>query len=228
MRISFINEIAEMCEAAGVDIEEVCNGMGADHRIGRGFMRAGIGYGGSCFPKDVSALIKQAEDAGMELALVDATERVNQRQKGLLLEKARAHFGDLSGRKMAVWGLAFKPQTDDVREAPALVLVRGLLEAGAQVSAFDPEANATFAEALGDSRVSYHSDAYEALEDAEALFLCTEWMELRRPDFARIKAALRQPVIFDGRNIYDPTRLVSLGFTYYGVGRLLGEPPPSK
>lgn len=224
-RISFMNDMAGLCERLGADVDMVRRGMGADDRIGRRFLFPGIGYGGSCFPKDVSALLRQAQDAGMELALVDATERVNRRQKGLLLEKARAHFGDLAGRKMAVWGLAFKPQTDDVREAPALVLVQGLLDAGAQVVAFDPEANGTFAEALGDGRVSYVADAYEALKDADALFLCTEWMELRRPDFERIREALRQPVIFDGRNIYDPARLVSLGFTYYGVGRLLGEPP---
>lgn len=222
-RISFMNDIAALCERLGADVEMVRRGMGSDERIGRRFLFPGIGYGGSCFPKDVSALLRQAEDVQMELALVAATDRVNQRQKSLLLDKARGHFGELRGRKMAVWGLAFKPQTDDVREAPALVVVRGLLEAGASVVAFDPEANGSFAEALGDPRVRYVTDAYEALAGADALFLCTEWMELRRPDFGRIKDALAQPVVFDGRNIYDPARLRGLGFTYYGVGRLPGE-----
>ncbi|MDY0002924.1 MAG: UDP-glucose/GDP-mannose dehydrogenase family protein [Polyangia bacterium] len=224
-RISFMNDIAALCERLGADVDMVRRGMGSDERIGRRFLFPGIGYGGSCFPKDVSALLRQAEDAQMELALVSAADRVNLRQKSLLLHKARAHFGELKGRRMAVWGLAFKPQTDDVREAPALVVVRGLLEAGAEVVAFDPEANATFAEALGDPRVRYVTDAYEALSGADALFLCTEWQELRRPDFGRMKDALGQPVIFDGRNIYDPARLRALGFTYYGVGRLSGEGP---
>ncbi len=221
-RISFINDISMLCEKVGADVDLVRRGMGADHRIGPKFLFPGIGYGGSCFPKDVSALIRQAEDADMHLALVEATDRINQRQKGLLLDKARAHFGDLAGKTMGVWGLAFKPQTDDVREAPALVLVAGLLEAGARVRAFDPEANDTFRQAMPAAKVEYCNNAYEAVKGADALFLCTEWMELRRPEFDRVKELMAQPVIFDGRNIYDPERLRTQGFTYFGLGRPSG------
>jgi UDPglucose 6-dehydrogenase len=222
-RISFMNDMAVLCEKMGADVDLVRRGMGSDGRIGRRFLFPGLGYGGSCFPKDVSALLRQAQDVDMQLQLVEATERVNKRQKGLLFEKAKAHFGDLAGKTFAVWGLAFKPQTDDVREAPALVLVQALLEAGATVRGFDPEANDTFAEALGDDRMQYVDDAYEAVQGADALFLCTEWMEFRRPDFDRIKAAMREAVVFDGRNIYSPRRLTELGFTYHGVGRLIGN-----
>jgi UDPglucose 6-dehydrogenase len=222
-RISFMNDMAVLCEKMGADVDLVRRGMGSDNRIGRRFLFPGLGYGGSCFPKDVSALLRQAQDVDMRLQLVEATERVNKRQKGLLFEKAKAHFKDLSGKTCAVWGLAFKPQTDDVREAPALVLVRALLEAGATVRGFDPEANETFAAALGDDRLQLAGDAYEAVQGADALFLCTEWMEFRRPDFEAVKASMRQPVVFDGRNIYSPRRLTEMGFTYYGIGRLLGN-----
>ncbi len=222
-RISFMNDMAVLCEKMGADVDLVRRGMGSDSRIGRRFLFPGLGYGGSCFPKDVSALLRQAEDVDMQLQLVEATERVNKRQKGLLYEKAKAHFGDLSGKTFAVWGLAFKPQTDDVREAPALVLVQALLDAGATVRGFDPEANDTFAEILADDRMQYATDAYEAVQGADALFLCTEWMEFRRPDFDRIKAAMREAVVFDGRNIYSPRRLTELGFIYHGVGRLIGN-----
>lgn len=228
-RISYMNEMARLCEKLGADVDLVRRGMGADSRIGHRFLFPGIGYGGSCFPKDVSALIRQAEDVDLSLQLVQATDRVNQEQKGLLFEKAEAHYGgDLAGKTFAVWGLAFKPQTDDVREAPALVLVRALLGAGAEVRCFDPEANTTFSGVFGPARgVTYTEDAYEALVGADALFLCTEWLEFRRPDFEQIKAALVQPVIFDGRNVYSPHRLHELGFTYYGVGRLTGEHAPA-
>jgi len=218
-RISFINDISLLCEKVGADVDLVRRGMGSDHRIGPKFLFPGIGYGGSCFPKDVNALIHQAEDVDMHLTLVEATDHINQRQKGLLLSKAKAHFGSLSGKTMAVWGLAFKPRTDDVREAPAQVLVAGLLEAGARVRVFDPEANGTFREAMPEAPVEYCDNPYDAVQGASALFLCTEWMEFRRPDFDRVNQLMAEPVIFDGRNIYDPDRLRSGGFTYYGLGR---------
>jgi UDPglucose 6-dehydrogenase len=218
-RISFINDISALCEKIGADVDLVRRGMGSDHRIGPKFLFPGIGYGGSCFPKDVNALIRQAEDVDMHLALVEATDRINQRQKGLLLGKAVAHFGDLKGKTMAVWGLAFKPRTDDVREAPAQVIIRGLLDAGAVVRAFDPEANETFREALPDAAITYCDNAYDAVKGASALFLCTEWLEFRRPDFERVKELMAEPVVFDGRNIYDPDRLRSLGYQYFGLGR---------
>ncbi|MFH2007412.1 MAG: UDP-glucose/GDP-mannose dehydrogenase family protein [bacterium] len=219
-RISFINDISLLCEKLGADVDLVRRGMGSDHRIGPKFLFPGIGYGGSCFPKDVSALLRQAEDVDMQLALVEATDRVNQRQKELLLEKAKQHFGELSGLTMAVWGLAFKPRTDDVREAPAQVLIRGLLAAGARVRAFDPEAMDTFRQVVPDESIEYVENAYDAVQGADALFLCTEWMEFRRPDFEKIKELMTAPVVFDGRNIYDPQRLRALGFNYYGLGRL--------
>jgi UDPglucose 6-dehydrogenase len=218
-RISFINDISALCEKIGADVDLVRRGMGSDHRIGPKFLFPGIGYGGSCFPKDVNALIRQAEDVDMHLALVEATDRINQRQKGLLLGKAVAHFGDLKGKTMAVWGLAFKPRTDDVREAPAQVIIRGLLDAGAVVRAFDPEANETFREALPDAAITYCDNAYDAVKGASALFLCTEWLEFRRPDFERVKELMAEPVVFDGRNFYDPDRLRSLGYQYFGLGR---------
>jgi UDPglucose 6-dehydrogenase len=218
-RISFINDISLLCEKLGADVDLVRRGMGSDNRIGPKFLFPGIGYGGSCFPKDVNALIRQAEDVDMHLALVEATDRINQRQKELMLGKAKAHFGDLSGKTMAVWGLAFKPRTDDVREAPAQVIVRGLLEAGATVRAFDPEANDAFRKAMPGAAIEYCNNAYDAVQGASALFLCTEWLELRRPNFKRVKQLMAEPVVFDGRNIYGPKHLRGLGFTYYGLGR---------
>jgi UDPglucose 6-dehydrogenase len=219
-RISFVNDIARLCEKIGADVDLVRRGMGSDSRIGPKFLFPGIGYGGSCFPKDVSALLRQAERVDMHLQIVDATERINALQKSVLLDKARAHFGSLKGKTIAVWGLAFKPQTDDVREAPALVLIRGLLAEGAKVQAFDPVAVETFKVALGPSAVTYAASDYEALPGADALFLCTEWPEFRRPDFDRIKSLLKTPVVFDGRNVWDPALLREMGFTYAGIGRL--------
>jgi len=219
-RISFVNDIARLCEKIGADVDLVRRGMGSDSRIGPKFLFPGIGYGGSCFPKDVSALLRQAERVDMHLQIVDATERINALQKSVLLDKARAHFGSLKGKTIAVWGLAFKPQTDDVREAPALVLIRGLLAEGARVQAFDPVAVETFKVALGPSEVTYAASDYEALPGADALFLCTEWPEFRRPDFDRIKSLLRSAVVFDGRNVWDPALLREMGFTYSGIGRL--------
>lgn len=218
-RISFINDISLLCEKLGADVDLVRRGMGSDHRIGPKFLFPGIGYGGSCFPKDVNALVRQAEDVDMHLELVEATDRINQRQKGLLYSKAKEHFGDLSGKTVAVWGLAFKPRTDDVREAPAQVLIAELLAAGAKVRAFDPEANDTFREAMPEAPIEYCDNPYDAVQGASALFLCTEWMEFRRPDFDRVKELMAEPVLFDGRNIYSPERLRSIGFTYFGLGR---------
>jgi UDPglucose 6-dehydrogenase len=218
-RISFINQISNLCEALDIDVDEVRAGIGHDARIGHHFMYPGIGYGGSCFPKDVQALCHVAGEAGLEADLLAAVHQVNERQKGLLLDRIRSHFdNDLSGRTFAVWGVAFKPQTDDIREAPALVTIRGLLEAGACVRAHDPKALANLRAELGE-RVTCCTDAYEALAGADALVVCTEWNEFRSPDFDRIHQALRQPLVFDGRNVYSPDHMRRRGFKYYSVGR---------
>jgi UDPglucose 6-dehydrogenase len=196
--------------------------VGSDRRIGHAFLFPGVGYGGSCFPKDIRALIRTAQDAGLVLKIVEATEQVNESQKLHMLSKIRRHFGDgLTGRTFALWGLAFKPRTDDMREAPALALIRALVGSGARVQAYDPEAVEEAKAALRDvdGRVTYSRKSYEACEGADALVLVTEWNEFREPDFERIKKLLRQPVVFDGRNIYNPEMLRELGFTYYGIGR---------
>jgi UDPglucose 6-dehydrogenase len=221
-RISFMNEIARLCEKVGADVSQVRRAVGADKRIGHAFLFPGVGYGGSCFPKDIRALVRTARDVGVDLKLVDATERVNESQKVFLLSKIRAHFGDdLKGRTFGLWGLAFKPKTDDMREAPALPLVRGLIDAGARVRVFDPEAMKEARKSLGDveEHVTYCRKSYDALEGADALVLVTEWNEFREPDFERIKRLLSSPVVFDGRNIYNPELLRQLGFAYFGVGR---------
>lgn len=218
-RISFINQIANLCEALGIDVDEVRAGIGRDVRIGSHFMYPGIGYGGSCFPKDVQALYHVARAAGIEADLLAAVHQVNERQKTLLLDRVRSHFGGaLGGRTIAVWGAAFKPNTDDVREAPAMTTIAGLLEAGAAVRVHDPRALDNVLRELGD-RVIYCPDAYDALAGAEALVVCTEWNEFRSPDFDRIRRTLRQPVIFDGRNLYSPEQMRRRGFRYYSVGR---------
>jgi UDPglucose 6-dehydrogenase len=221
-RISFMNEISQLCERVGADIDSVRIGIGTDSRIGMSFLFPGIGYGGSCFPKDVQALIRTGDDAGVSLTLAKAVEEVNRNQKQVMVRKLMQHFGAaaLKNAHIAIWGLAFKPKTDDVREAPALVICKALLEAGASLSLFDPEARATFAHALGTHpKVRYAQTNYEALEGADALVICTEWNEFRRPNYGRIKELLRQPVIFDGRNILDRAALTEHGFTYYCVGR---------
>jgi UDPglucose 6-dehydrogenase len=221
MRISFINDVASLCERVGADVDAVRKALGADKRIGHPFLFPGVGYGGSCFPKDVKALVATARNQGLDFALLAAVDAVNDRQKRLLAQKARAHFepaGGVRGRKVAVWGLAFKPKTDDVRAAPALALIEELLADGAVVTAHDPVAMEPARRQLGD-RVQYAANPYAAVEGAEALFLVTEWNEFRQPDFARVKQLMARPVLFDGRNIWNPQRLASLGFTYYGVGR---------
>lgn len=221
-KISFINEISRLCDAYGADVEEVRNGIGSDSRIGYKFIYPGVGYGGSCFPKDIKALIHMAGKVGFDSRILKAVEAVNADQKKLLIDKVKTHFGeDLQGKTFAVWGLAFKPQTDDMREAPAIVIIKALLAAGARIKAFDPvamdEAHRIFGDAPG---LSLCSNEYEALEDSDALLLVTEWRQFRYPDFSRIKQLLKQAVIFDGRNQYDPQQVRELGFSYYGIGRI--------
>jgi UDPglucose 6-dehydrogenase len=219
-KISFMNELARLCELVGADVERVRRGVGSDTRIGPRFLFAGVGYGGSCFPKDVKALADTAARAGMDLQIANAVEAVNAAQKRVLGQKVVARFGeDLSQVRIAVWGLAFKPQTDDMREAPSLVLIEELLERGATVTAYDPEAIHTARAELGD-HVEYAESAMAAAEGADALVLVTEWNEFRNPDLDGLKAALSQPVVFDGRNIWDPAELRGEGFEYHGIGRL--------
>src|SRR3984893_12076887 len=217
-RISFMNDVAMLCERVGADVDSVRRAMGADERIGQKFLFPGCGYGGSCFPKDVKALIATARNHGLDFTLLSAVDAVNDRQKRLLAQKARAHFGSLRGRKFGVWGLAFKPKTDDLRHAPALALIDELLADGATVRAHDPVA-ADNARRIFDDRVQFVPNPYLAADGADGLFLVTEWNEFRQPDFARVKAAMKQPILFDGRNIWNPKRRREIGFTYYGVGR---------
>ena len=220
-RISFMNEIANICERVGADVNKVRGGIGSDSRIGTPFLYAGCGYGGSCFPKDVQAIIHTANDHGYDFKILNAVEAVNTQQKYLLFEKVKAHFqGDLAGRTFAIWGLAFKPRTDDMREAPALYIINSLLEAGASVRATDPEAIEQAKWRLGDKgdSLQYFDQPYEALEGADALLLCTEWSEFRNPDFDRIAERLKEPIIFDGRNIFPRVELARRGFTYYPIG----------
>jgi len=218
-RISFINEIAELCERLEVDVDEVRRGIGADARIGHHFLYPGVGYGGSCFPKDVKALAQMARECGADPGLLAAVDRRNIAQRRRLVQRVLERLGpELRGRKLVVWGLAFKPKTDDLREAPAIAIIQELLKAGAQVAVHDPRALENARQVLGE-RVSYHTDAYEPLKGADALLTCTEWMEYRSPDFERIRADLRQPLIFDGRNLYDAKMMNRYGFEYYSVGR---------
>ncbi|MDR1997089.1 MAG: UDP-glucose/GDP-mannose dehydrogenase family protein [Candidatus Margulisbacteria bacterium] len=218
-RISFMNDLANLCELVGADIDMVRKGLGSDSRIGKRFLFPGIGYGGSCFPKDVKAVIRTAQENGYELELLQAVERVNEKQKLTLVEKIKKHYGnELSGKKFAVWGLAFKPQTDDMREAPAIVIIRALLQAGARISASDPEALGEARKIFG-AKIDYQEDNYAALAEADALLILTEWREYREPDFTRMKQALKTPLIFDGRNIYNSVLLQEQGFTYYSIGR---------
>lgn len=217
-RISFMNDIANLCDKVGANINDIRAGIGADPRIGKKFLYAGVGYGGSCFPKDVKALAKTAKDLGHSLQILDAVEEVNNRQKLVLAEKILKHFGnDLSGKTIALWGLAFKPNTDDMREAPAIYIIEELLKHGAQVRAIDPVATHEAQKVLGD-RISYHDNVYETTEGADAIALVTEWNEFRFPDWDKIIAQLKTPVIFDGRNIYERDFLEEKGFIYYGIG----------
>ncbi|HEX4454009.1 MAG TPA: UDP-glucose/GDP-mannose dehydrogenase family protein [Kofleriaceae bacterium] len=218
-RISFMNELARLCEATGADIEAVRKGIGSDPRIGNKFLFAGAGFGGSCFPKDLRALIHTAKQLGVELDVVTAAEAANERQKRVLGDKLLAHFGgDLRGKRVGVWGLAFKPETDDIRESPALVLIDQLRAAGATIAGYDPEAMPNVRAQLGDA-VELVKDAYAAAAGADALVLVTEWHELRDPDYARLRAAMRTHVLVDGRNVWSPADARDAGFTYFGIGR---------
>jgi UDPglucose 6-dehydrogenase len=218
-RISFMNQIAEFCEMVGADVKDVRQGIGTDRRIGPAFLFPGPGYGGSCFPKDVKALIRSGAELGAPFDILEAVERVNDRQKQVLLRKVRGAFeGRLAGRTLAVWGLAFKAETDDMRESPAIPLLEGLLEDGARVRVHDPKAMGTARDVFGD-RVGYAVDPYGAVQGAEALLIVTEWLVYRNPDFERLRSSLARPLIIDGRNLYDPVRLQALGFEYHGIGR---------
>ncbi|MGH9349692.1 MAG: UDP-glucose dehydrogenase family protein [Vicinamibacterales bacterium] len=217
-RISFMNEVANVCELVGADVDQVRRAIGADRRIGASFLFPGVGYGGSCFPKDVQAMIRFAAEKSYDFKILRAVEEVNRRQQTLLLTKMQAHFGNLQGKTIAVWGLAFKPKTDDMREAPSIPLIQGLVDAGAKVQAFDPEAQKA-ARGIFGSRVAYAAKTYDALKGADALAIVTEWNEFRRPDFARMRTLMRTPVIFDGRNLFAPDQMKTNGFTYYSIGR---------
>jgi len=217
-KISFMNDIANLCEIMGADVNKVRQGIGSDARIGHKFIYPGIGYGGSCFPKDVKALIKTASENGYQMQVLQAVEGVNEAQKEVLFNKVKRHFGnDLKGKKFAIWGLSFKPKTDDMREAPSLVIIEKLLAEGATVSAYDPVAIAEAKHTLGDT-ITYANDQFEALVDADALLVVTEWPEFRSPSFEVVGRLLKQKVIFDGRNIYDPFEMKERGFTYHCIG----------
>lgn len=217
-RISFMNDIANLCELVGADVNQVRKGIGSDTRIGSKFLYPGCGYGGSCFPKDVKALVQTAEQNGYDMRVLKAVEEVNERQKSVLFEKLRRHYGDLQGKTIALWGLAFKAETDDMREATSLVTIRHLLEAGCTVRVFDPAAMDETRRRLGDA-VIYASDIYDAAKGADALLLLTEWKQFRLPSWARVHDLMRNPIVFDGRNIYDPAEMRKNGFEYYSIGR---------
>lgn len=217
-RVSFMNEIANVCEAFGADVDQVRRAIGADRRIGPSFLFPGVGYGGSCFPKDVKALVKFAADKGYQFQILRAVEAVNDAQKRRLVQKMEKHFGTLKGKTIAVWGLAFKPRTDDMREAPAITIVERLLSLGAAVQAYDPQAERAARQIFG-SRVVLADKSYDALTGADALVIVTEWNEFREPDFAKMRRLMRSPVVFDGRNLYDSEQMRALGFTYFSIGR---------
>jgi UDPglucose 6-dehydrogenase len=217
-RVSFMNEMANLCDRVGADVRSVRLGMGTDSRIGASFLFPGVGYGGSCFPKDVKALIRMGHDVGVPLPVVEAVDRTNEAQKSILVPRIEACLGGLAGRVVAVWGLAFKPRTDDMREAPAIAIVEGLLAGGATVRAYDPKAEEWARRVFGD-RVTLCGRAYEAASGADALVVVTEWNEFREPDFRKLKKLMRRPTVFDGRNIYDPGTVREMGFHYEGIGR---------
>ena len=217
-KISFMNDIANLCEIVGADVNMVRKGIGSDRRIGKYFIYPGTGYGGSCFPKDVKALIKTSDDLGYSMEVLKSVENVNERQKSILFEKAMKYYnGNLKGKTFALWGLSFKPQTDDMREAPSLVIIEKLLDAGANVKAYDPVAMEEAKHKLGD-KIEYHDDMYEALIDCDGLMLVTEWPEFKFPNLSVMKKLIAKPVIFDGRNIYDVAELKENGFEYTGIG----------
>ncbi len=218
-KITYMNDLANLCDRVGADIELVRKGMGSDPRIGPQFLFAGLGYGGSCFPKDVKALINTAKEYEHPLAILNAVDSVNANQRYIIINKILHHFNnDIKGKTFALWGLSFKPMTDDIREAPALTILKELLARGANIKAHDPIAMENVKNIIGDS-ITYHDKAYDAIKDADALLIITEWNEFRNPDFDKIKNMLKKPIIFDGRNIYDPKEMKDLGFVYYGVGR---------
>jgi UDPglucose 6-dehydrogenase len=217
-KISFMNEIARLCELLGADVDMVRMGVGSDDRIGKRFLFPGIGYGGSCFPKDVSALIHSASEVNYDFKILKAVEEVNYDQKKALLSKIDSHYGDIKGKTVAIWGLAFKPNTDDIRDAPALEMIDAFLQRGARVKCYDPEAMSNVKRILGDS-VVFAEKMYSALEGADFLVIATEWPEFRTPDFALIDALLAEKVIFDGRNVFETDTMFKNGYTYYSIGR---------
>ena len=217
-RVSFMNEIANVCELFGADVDKVRHAMASDRRIGPSFLFPGIGYGGSCFPKDVKALIKFSRDEGYRCRILESVESVNAGQKLRLVEKMQKHFQSLNGKTIGIWGLSFKPRTDDMREAPAVVIIDALLKQGARVQAYDPEAEATARRIFGD-KISYAPHSYDAVKGVDALAVLTEWNEFREPDFSRMRSLMRHAVIFDGRNVFDVEHIRSEGFTYYSIGR---------
>ena len=217
-RVSFMNEIATVCELFGADVDKVRRAMAADRRIGPSFLFPGIGYGGSCFPKDIKALVSSSRGEGYRCRILESVEAVNAAQKVRLVDKMRGHFDSLTGRTIGVWGLSFKPRTDDMREAPSVPTIEGLLAAGAIVRAYDPQAEGAARVIFGD-RITYAARSYDALEGADALAIVTEWNEFREPDFARMRLLMRTPVIFDGRNVFDVEQMRTEGFTYYSIGR---------
>jgi UDPglucose 6-dehydrogenase len=220
VKISFMNEIARICERLGADVDMVRKGMGSDERIGKRFLFPGIGYGGSCFPKDVQALVKSSNEVSYDFEILNAVMKVNEEQKLFLMPKIKSYFnGDLKGKHFALWGLAFKPNTDDIREAPALYMIDALTEAGATVTAFDPEAMNNVKQVVGD-KIKFAENQYAALENADALIIATEWSEFRTPEFEKMNALLRKRVVFDGRNVYDSNQMKALGYHYESVGRL--------
>ena len=224
-KISFINEIANLCELVGADIENVRKGIGTDSRIGFEFLFPGVGYGGSCFPKDVQAIVRIADEHKYDMKVIKSVEEANNRQKGVIVDKILKHFKStassnlLAGKIIGVWGLSFKPRTDDMREAPSITIINRLLHAGANIRAHDPEAMDEAKKVFG-SKIEYIQDNYEVVKGADALVIITEWNEFRRPNFEKMKKLMRSPVIFDGRNIFDPKEMRSIGFTYYGIGRV--------
>jgi UDPglucose 6-dehydrogenase len=218
-RISFMNEVANVCERFGADVDKVRQAIATDKRIGPAFLFPGVGYGGSCFPKDVKAMVKFAAERKYRFRILEAVESVNEAQKRRMLDHVDRHLGkSLRGRTVAVWGLAFKPRTDDMREAPAVPIIQGLLARGAKVRAFDPEARAS-AERIFKRRIGYAKNAYDALVDADGLLVVTEWNEFREPDFDRMKKLMKRPIVLDGRNLFDPQKMRGLGFTYASIGR---------
>jgi len=217
-KISFMNEIANICEKLDANVDSVRIGIGSDTRIGKRFLFPGIGYGGSCFPKDVQALVKSSKEVGYDFKILNAVEEVNAKQKTIIVPKIKNYFGNLKGKKIAVWGLAFKADTDDIREAPARYIIDELLELGAEISAFDPEAMPNIKEIYGDS-IQFGKNSYDVLKNADALLVATEWGVFRNPDFQKVGELLNEKVIFDGRNLYELEKMTELGFRYYSVGR---------